>query len=99
MKKIVYIFILIIIFLFFLVINYFISGTPYSRESNCNKVKIGDSLPSVIWQLGIPSYRLSETDGIKVLGYPIPIATYANIPKNEVRILNNKVINTICITE
>lgn len=99
MKEIIYFLILFIfiVFLLFLTISYFIFGTPYSTEYNCKKIKVGDSLLSVIWQLGIPSHYSSEPDGTKVLGYPIPVASFADTPKNEVKLLNNKVVSKVCV--
>lgn len=97
-RKIIFFVILgvVIIFLLFLALSYFIFGTPYSTEYNCSKVKEGDSLFSVLWKMGVPSYRLTEADGVKILGYPIPIASYADTPKNEIKFVNNKVVSKVC---
>jgi hypothetical protein len=89
-------YVLIAIVVIFAVTNYLFYGTPYSTEENCNKIETGDSFIYVIWKLGIPSYTYKKDD-IKVMGYPIPFASYAKIPKNEIFLSKNRVTSKVCM--
>jgi len=90
---------IVILVLLFLLGNYFVFGTPYSNERNCSEIEIGDSSLYVIWKLGIPSYTYKEKSGVRVFGYPIHFASYEKVPKNEISLLNSRVISKVCMIQ
>lgn len=76
--------------------NYLVNGTIYFNSGGCAKIMIGDTEFRTYFIVGVP-IRVVKTDEVtKILQYPIPIATYKDIPKNEIIIRNKVVIDKQC---